>query len=168
MADVRPNTKVEGPQAHGATASDNPVILGGRALLDEPTAVSDNQAVLAWFDQLGRLIVINSHGDPEPPVTVNATASGNTTVIAAPGASTSLYICRGSMHNSGAANVVAKLQDGAGGTDRFAAELASEGGGTIFDFGDRGWKLTANTLLNVNLDAAGDVRVNITHYYIAA
>lgn len=111
---------------------------------------------------------VTLHPTPEAPVTVNATASGNTTVIAAPGASLSLYICKASVHNRDAANVVVALQDGAGGTSRWRAELAAEGGGALIDFGARGWKLTANTLLNVNLSAVGSVDVNVTDFYIAA
>lgn len=161
--------EVVGDVAHDAAVGGNPVLIAARANANEPTAVSaDGDATHLWADLFGRLVVVTGHPNPEAPVTVNATASGNTTVIAAPGASLSLYICRGSIHNSGSANITAILQDGASGTARWAAELASEGGGSLFDFGARGWKLTANTLLNVNLSGAGDVRVNITDYYIAA
>jgi hypothetical protein len=161
--------EVVGDAAHDAAAAGNPVLVAARANANEPTAVSaDGDVTHLWADLLGRLVVITGHPSPEAPATVNATASGNTTVIAAPGASLSLYICKGSIHNSGSANITAILQDGASGTARWAAELASEGGGSLFDFGARGWKLTANTLLNVNLSGAGDVRINITDYYIAA
>lgn len=161
--------EVVGDVAHDAAVGGNPVLVGARANANEPTAVSaDGDAVHLWADLLGRLVVLPGHPNPEAPVTVNATASGNTTVIAAPGASLSLYICKGSIVVGGTENVTVKLQDGASGTDRWAAELASEGGGAMFDFGPRGWKLTANTLLNVNLGAASDVRVNVTEYYIAA
>jgi hypothetical protein len=60
------------------------------------------------------------------------------------------------------------LQDGAAGTIRWTAELAAEGGGSLFDFGSRGWVLTANTLLNAELDAAGSIDVNVTEYYLLA
>jgi hypothetical protein len=143
-------------------------ILMARASLNEPTAVSAaDDAVLPWADLHGRLVVLDGHANPEAPVTVNATSSGNTTVVAAPGASVSLYVRKGSIHNRDSSAVVAILQDGAGGTNRWRAELAPEGGGSTFDFGSRGWKLTANTLLNVNLSGAGSVDVNVTDYYIA-
>lgn len=139
-----------------------------RASLNEPTAVSaSDDAVLPWGDLHGRQVVLTGHSNPESPVTVNATASGDTTVIAAPGASVSIHVCKGSIHNRDASAVVATLQDGAGGTARWRAELAPEGGGSTFDFGSRGWKLTANTLLNVSLSGAGSVDVNITEYYLA-
>lgn len=160
--------EVVGDVAHDAAAAGNPVLVAARANANEPTAVADADSTYLWADPFGRLVVLPGHPSPEAPATVNATASGNTTVIAAPGANVSLYICKGSIHNSGASNITAILQDGAGGTARWAAELAAEGGGSMFDFGARGWKLTANTLLNVNLSAGGDVRVNVSEYYIAA
>lgn len=159
---------VMGTTAHDASASSTaPVLIGGRANANEPTAVADGDATHAWMDTLGRLIVLAGHPSPETPISVNPTASGNTTVIAAPGASLSLYICKASVHNRDSSNRVVSLTDGAGGTTRWRAELASEGGGSLIDFGSRGWKLTANTPLNVNLDAAGNVDVNVTDYYIA-
>jgi hypothetical protein len=161
--------EVVGDVAHDAAVGGNPVLIAARANANEPTAVSaDGDATHLWADLFGRLVVIPGHPNPEAPVTLNATSSGNTTVIAAPGASLSLYICKASVHNRDRANVVVTLQDGAGGTSRWRAELAAEGGGALIDFGARGWKLTANTLLNVNLGGAGSVDVNITAYYIAA
>lgn len=157
-----------GAVAHDAADSGNPDKIGGKASLNEPTAVTDGDRVNAWFDLSGRQVVTLGHGNPEAPVTLNATASGDTTVIAAPGASVSIYVCKASVHNRAATNRRASLRDGTAGTIRWAAELAAEGGGSLVDFGSRGWKLTANTLLAVNLDAAGDVDVNITEYYLAA
>jgi len=159
--------QIEGRAAHDVAIAGNPVQIGVRANANEPTAVADGDATHLWADLLGRLVVLTGHPSPEAPVAVNATASGNTTVIAAPGASLSLYIVKASVHNRDTTNRLVSLQDGAGGTTRWRAELASEGGGSLIDFGSRGWKLTANTLLNVNLDAAGNIDVNITEYYIA-
>ncbi len=154
--------------AHDSPIAGNPVRMAARANANEPAAVSaDDDTVDLWADRHGRQVVLTGHANPEAPVTVNATASGNTTVIAAPGASVSLYICKASIHNRASSNRVVALSDGAAGTTRWKAELAAEGGGSMIDFGARGWKLTSNTLLNVNLDAAGDVDVNITEYYIA-
>ena len=105
--------------------------------------------------------------DPEAPDTTNLTASGNGELIATPGASLSLYIKKGSVHNAGSSQITVQLKDGSGGTVRWQADLAADGGGSIFDFGERGWKLTANTALNGNLGATGDVDFNITEYFIA-
>ena len=159
----------QGAAAHDAAVAGNPVLVGFRANANEPAAVStDADAVYGWADLLGRQVVLPGHPNPEAPVTVNATALGATTVIAAPGVSVSIYACKASVHNRAATNRLVDLRDGAAGTVCWRAEIAAEGGGALIDFGERGWKLTANTLLAVNLDAAGDVDVNITSYYISA
>jgi hypothetical protein len=157
-----------GAAAHDAAATGNPVMLAARANLNEPTAVQDADAVYLWADQFGRLVVVDGHPNDEAPVTLNATASGDSTVIAAPGAGVSLHICKCSVHNRSASPIVVALRDGTAGTIRWRAELAADGGGSIIDFGNRGWKLTANTLFAVNLAGASDVDVNVTEYYIAA
>lgn len=162
------NSTATGAAATDAAVSGNPVYIAGRANLNEPTAVSaDGDVVPPWLDRHGRLVTLAGHSNPEAPVSVNVTSSGNNTVISAPGASVSLYIQKVSVHNRDSSNVLVALQDGAGGTTRWRAELAAEGGGSLIDFGSRGWKLTANTLLNVNLGGASSVDVNVTEYYIA-
>lgn len=161
------NAQVVGEIAHDSADSGNPIKLGGKASTNEPTAVAVDDRVNAWFDVHGRLVVVTGHGNPETPVNVTATASGDTAVIGTPGASLSLYICKGSVHNAGASNIQVALQANGSATDVWAAELAAEGGGSLFDFGSRGWKLAANTGLDVNLGATGTVEVNITEYYIA-
>jgi len=168
IVDGNGRLQITGAMAHGAAVLGNPVLIGLSATQDEPAVVDDGDAVRAWADLFGRQVVLLGHSDPEPPVNVNATTSGNTTVIAAPGAGVSLHICKASIHNSDNSVVTARFEDGTGGTIRWRAELASSGGGSLIDFGSRGWKLTANTLLNVNLSGAGNVEINITDYYIAA
>lgn len=160
--------EVVGDVAAGVAAAGNPVLIAARANLNEPTAVADAQSTYLWADQLGRLVVLDGHSNPEPPDSGEITSSGDTTLIAAPGASLSLHIQKGSVHNAGAAAVTVALKDGTAGTIRWQAEIAPDGGGSVFDFGARGWKLTANTLLAGNLSAAGNVHVNVTQYYIAA
>lgn len=157
----------QGNAAHDAADTGNPQKIGGKASLNEPTAVADNDRVNAWFDQLGRLVIMPGHSNPESPAVANHTSSGDNTTISAPGASQSLYIQKASVHNRGSSEIVVALRDGAAGTIYWRAELASEGGGSLIDFGARGWKLTANTALVTNLGASGDVDVNVTEYYIA-
>jgi hypothetical protein len=159
---------VQGNVAHDAAVAGNPVLLAGRANTNEPaTPVADGDATHLWADLLGRLVVIAGHPNPADPVTLNATASGDTTVIAAPGVGQRIHVCKASVHNRAGSARVVSLTDGAGGTVRWRAEIGSNGGGSLIDFGDHGWALTANTALVVNLDAAGDVDVNITEYYVA-
>lgn len=159
-------TEVQGDVAHDAAAAGNPVLLGARANANEPTAVSaDGDATHLWADLLGRLVVLPGHPNPEAPVTANGSAAG-VSVIAAPGASLSLYICKGSVHNSAAAEQIVSLRDGAAGTIRWTANLAADGGGSLFDFGARGWKLTANTAFVMDA-AAATAYINVTEYYVA-
>lgn len=146
----------------------NPLHIGARANANEPTVVGNGDLINIWADLFGRLVTISGHPSPEAPVTSNVTASGDNTIIAAPGGGVSLYICKGSVHNRNNSDITVALRDGTAGTIRWRALLAKNGGGSVFDFGDVGWKLTANTLLAFNLSATGNVDINITNYYIAA
>jgi hypothetical protein len=164
---VGDGASISGDVAHDAADAGEPVKIGGKASTNEPTAVAVDDRVNAWFDTFGRLVTVNGHANPETPVYVNATASGDTAVIGAPGVGVSLHIKKVSIHNGGGAVIAVTLQENASATNRWGADLAADGGGSIIDFGDRGWKLTANTGLDVNLGATGDVHVNVTDYYIA-
>lgn len=162
--------EVEGSVAEDALISSggNPVHIGARANANEPTVVGDGDLINVWADLFGRLVTVPGHPNPEAPIASNVTASGDNTIISAPGASVSLYICKGSVHNRNNSDITVALRDGTAGTIRWRGLLSKNGGGSIFDFGDRGWKLTANTLLALNMSAAGNVDINITNYYIAA
>lgn len=138
--------------------------MGGYAQANERTAVSDGQQVDAWLDPLGRQIFLGGHASPESPVSVSGSAAG-VSVIGTPGASLSLYICRGQVHASGAENKV-KLREGTTGAIRWQHDCAAGGGGSKFDFGDRGWKLPANTALVADIETTA-AWVNIEQYYIA-
>jgi hypothetical protein len=169
MADISTHRKnVEGQVAHDSAAAGNPILIAGRGNANEPAVVStDGDSVYLWSDLFGRMVFIDGHSSPEAPINLNATASGDTTVIAAPGASVSLHICKGLINNTDSQPIIVALRDGTAGTIRWRMEVAANGGGARFDFGMRGWKLTANTLLAVNLASASNVQVNVEQYYIA-
>lgn len=168
MADITDNAQpVEGAAAHDAAVAENPVAVGARANANEPTAVADGDATHLWADRLGRVVALLGHPSPEAPAVVNATAAGDTQVIAAPGAGVSLYICKVTLNNGATAVNAVQLQEGGTTTNRGGGDLAQDGGGVNLDYGSRGWKLAANTALDVNLGAAGDVWVSVTEYYIA-
>jgi hypothetical protein len=158
---------VSGGAAHDTAVAGNPVPVAARANANEPTAVGDGDATHLWADTFGRLVVVPGHPSPELPVVVNATASGDTTVVSAPGAGVSLYIVRVALVNGGTAVVSAQLQEASSATNRGGGDLAANGGGMILDYGARGWKLTANTALQINLGATGDVWVSVLEHYIA-
>lgn len=157
--------QVEGRAASGVAVAGNPNLIGARANLNEPAVVADGQAVSAWADLLGRLVVLEGHANPELPVTVNGSAAG-VVVIAAPAAGTRLVIRKGSVHNRGVEQVIS-LRDGAAGTIRWTLNAAADGGGSLFNFGSRGWQLTAATALVADIGAAS-ADVNVTEYSIEA
>jgi hypothetical protein len=139
------------------------VRIAGKANLNEPAAVADGDQVDLWGDQFGRQVLVDAHPNPEPPVVVNVTASGDTTVIAAPGAGISIHVLWVWLSNNAAAKRKVALREGAAGTIRARGTLATDGGGVTKSFRPW-WKLPAATALVVNLDAAGDVEVNIEYF----
>lgn len=161
-----------GTIAHdAAAASVNPVLIGGYVSANEPTEVTtDNDAIRAWFEGLGRQVVLIGHANPEAPLTVNLTALGDGTVIAAPGASTHLVIYKGNIINTSAANREVTLENGVSGAKGHRGMAGKNGGGYQFDFGSRGWELSSNTLLNADVEGSGavDLNINITEYAIVA
>ncbi len=169
MADIQgTTTPIEGQAAHDAAVSENPVAVGGRANANEPAVVADGDVSHLWLDLFGRAVVIPGHPSPELPVVVNATASGDTAVLAAPGAGVSLYICKVTIINGGSAIITAHLQEGGTAVNRGPGDLAKDGGGANLDFGARGWKVGDNKALDINLSATGDVWVTVTEHYEAA
>lgn len=85
------------------------------------------------------------------------TSDTDETVLATPGAGKVLRIMRGTvmvtLAATGGTGEVA-LEDGVGGTRIFEAD-ADAVGVFSFDFGDDGYPLTANTVLNLTVDGAG-------------
>lgn len=68
--------QVQGNVANGATDSGNPVKTGGVAEATVPTAVTDGQRVNAWYDLLGRQMVVASAPGTRVQCTLNGAAPG--------------------------------------------------------------------------------------------
>lgn len=103
---------------------------------------------------------------PNLPVTVRATAAGDTVLLPSPGANRQIILLKVTFHNRAAAvSPVVGLRAGANPV-KWAARLAANGGDASADFGDNGWPLAPNAPLNVNLGAAGDVDVNVTDWSV--
>lgn len=99
------------------------------------------------------------------PITRQATAAGNTVVIAAPGAGRQLIIHRGVIVNR--ANAVSPIFGlRAGPNPLLFVGRVPANGSVAFDFGEIGWALRPGLGLDVNLAVAGDIQVNITTYRI--
>jgi len=84
-------------------------------------------------------------------------AAQNSTVIAAQGAGTRLRIRKAmltvTLAATGAGGGLVKLEDGSGGEALFTADADAVGFFPI-DFGEDGFDLTANTVLNLTVDSA--------------
>lgn len=157
--------QVQGTVAHDGAAAQNPVRIAGKANLNEPAAVADGDVVDAWMDQQGRRVVVDGHPNPETPATATLTLTTDAAIIAAPGASLSLYITHIAASNTSATKSRLDLKDGA--TTRISMMCAADGGGFVWQ-GKPWWKLAANAALNGALGTAvTDVRVNV-QYFIAA
>jgi hypothetical protein len=149
--------------AHDGIDAGNPVKIGGRA--QEPTAqpdeVADNDRVDALYDRNGYMRV---RGDFNPQsAVINATASGDNTIIASPGAGKRIavwsfyFVCEGT--------VLVRWESGASGTalsgqmsfkNREGMTIAAGGIVPLF-------VVAANTLLNMELSAAVLVQGGVSY-----
>lgn len=162
---------IGGLAAHDAAVAGNPVLLGARSNENEPTDVSaDGEAVHLWATRKGALIVYQNfppnvaatgtHG----PNTSTLTTTSDVALVAAPGASLSVYVASVDCSNTSATLTRVDLKDGT--TIRAAFAVAASGGGFVREFNPP-WKITANTAVNAALGTAvTDVRCN-THFYVA-
>jgi hypothetical protein len=181
MADVRGGAQqVLGstPEDSAVAANDRPVLTGARANATAPTAVSaDGDVVFDWRDRTGRQVVVvnfptNARSSTQGPNTTTLTATTNTALVAAPGASLSIYVTRIKASNTSATLTRVDIVEGgsAGGTDGTIVDsmaLAASGGG-YNDRYDPPYKLPANTALHARLGTGvTDVRVNV-HFFVAA
>jgi hypothetical protein len=155
-----------GNVAHDDPDSGNPVKIGGRAQepTTQPDEVADNDRVDALYDRNGYLRV---RGDFNPQsAVINATASGNNTIIASPGAGKRIavwsfyFICEGT--------VLVRWESGASGTaitgqmsfkNREGVSVSAGGIVPLF-------VVTANTLLNMELSSAVLVQGGISYTVI--
>lgn len=134
-----------------------------------PFLIEPNPALAASASQIGIVALT-------PTATNNVAAAGNTfrvrvnptaitastALVAAPGASLSIYVTDVSVSNAGATNNLVSIFDGASGIfDIFAA---ASGGGGVSNFRTP-MKLTANTALNYTTSAASSTYVTVTGYY---
>ena len=98
------------------------------------------------------------------PITVRATAGGDTTVIAAPGAGKRLRIYSASLSQQGTAAADASLK--VSGSDIFKARLSNDGRQTFWGDGRSYYTLPENIALVANItDQASDsfdINVNYT------
>lgn len=101
---------------------------------------------MTWYSEVKK---VSGTGDA-------ANGSADQTIISAPGARKQIYLQKGFISVTVIATGgggLASLEDGAGGT-----KILSVDGDAVcaypFDFGEPGYPLTANTLLNLTVDGA--------------
>ncbi len=135
--------QVQGTAAHDAAAAGNPLQTGGVAESTYPAAVVDGDAVRAWFDLLGRMVMQVGSGqfsDYAGEFTSNQTGAS---LITAPGAGLSIVVYD-IVVSTGTAGKVTLLDDT---TAKVVVNLAANGG-FVFNSA-KGWKLTANKALKL-------------------
>jgi len=160
---------VVGKAAHDAAVAGNPVRMAGKANANEPTAVADGDTCDAWVDLQGRRVVIlnfpaNVAADSTTgPKVTTLTTTSDVALVAAPGASLSVYVTGVSASNGSATLTRVDLKDGT--TIRQSMYLAASGGGFVASFNPP-WKITANTAFNGALSVGvTDVRATV-HYFV--
>ena len=93
------------------------------------------------------------------PASKNITASGETEVIATPGADKCIRIKTMMVNNVGADQRVVSFLEGTGGTEKFKNSMPQYGSMWNMNFIGAYWILPPNTALVGNLDDVGDVNI---------
>lgn len=132
----------------------------------DPTAVSAEGDAAALRTDMNRILLVNQTHPRGSTVSADyASAQTNTSVIAAPGASLSIYITDIMLSNGATAGNVTLL-DGSGGTVKWEAYPAINGGAVLTGL-RQPIKLTANTALCLTSTTVTTHSIFIG-YYIAA
>lgn len=132
----------------------------------DPTAVSAEGDAAALRTDMNRILLVNQTHPRGSTVSADyASAQTNTSVIAAPGASLSIYITDIMLSNGATAGNVTLL-DGSGGTVKWEAYPAVNGGAVLTGL-RQPIKLTANTALCLTSTTVTTHSIFIG-YYIAA
>jgi hypothetical protein len=152
------DASVQGKAAHDAAVSGNPLLVGLEARRARMTAVSaDGDAVRAAGDRYGRTQTCGIDLSATP---VQATSSGDTTLVAAPGAGSRLKILRVELSNSHASTALtvgvktASLASGAVFGKRY---LPAAGGAAVLTFPGGHLMCGDAEAFTVNLSGAGTI-----------
>lgn len=163
------DAQAQGKAAHDAAVSGNPLLVGVEARRVRMTAVSaDGDAVRLAGDRYGRLTVA---GVDLTAVGLQATASGDTSLVSAPGAGSRLKVLRVEASNSHATTALtaglksASLNSGAVFGKRY---LPAAGGAAVWNFPGGHLLCGDNEAFSVNLSGAGQVEFTIFYETIAS
>ena len=114
------------------------------------------------------VVATDNEGVAFYPTSVNATAKDETTVIAAPGEDKCIRVKTLMVNNVGADQRVVSFQEGVSGSGKFKNSMPQYGSMWNFNLIGAYWILAPNTLLCVNLDAIGDVNVQVGYDIVKA
>jgi len=95
------------------------------------------------------------------PVTANLTASGETSVLAAPGTGRAIKMKILMVNNVGADQRVVSFLEGTGGAEKFKNSMPQYGSMWNLNFIGAYWTLPENTALIGKLDNTGDVNIQL-------
>jgi hypothetical protein len=161
--------KVVGAAAHDAAVSGNPSLLGVEARRARMTAVSaDGDVVRAAGDRYGRL---QTAGIDLTVTPLQATASGDTDLVAAPSAGSRLKVVRveaSNSHQSTALVVGLKSASLAGGAVFGKRYLPAAGGAAVWSFPGGHLLCGDAEKLIVNLSGAGQVELTVYSETVAS
>ena len=114
------------------------------------------------------VVAVDNEGSAFYPASVNATASGETDVIAAPGADKCIRIKTLMVNNVGADQRVVSLREGASGDDKFKNSMPQYGSMWNLNLISAYWILAPNTKFVANLDDTGNVNVQVGYDIVKA
>ena len=114
------------------------------------------------------VVATENEGVAFHPASVAATASGNTVVIAAPGAGLCIRIKTLMVNNVGADQRVVYLREGTAGSAKYKNSMPQYGSMWNMNFIGAYWILPPNTALLVNLDAIGSINVQTSYDLVKA
>ena len=114
------------------------------------------------------VVATNNEGVAFHPVSVNATAKGETSVISAPGAGLCIRIKTMMVNNVGADQRVVSFREGASASDKYKNSMPQYGSMWNMNFIGAYWILPPNTALMVNLDDIGSVNVQPSYDFVKA
>ena len=106
--------------------------------------------------------VVNMSYTTVSGVTSKITDNTATQVIAAQGAGVVIYITNILVTNGGSVGTDIEITDGSGGTVLWAGYATLAGGGFAIEFNDAPLKLTANTAVFVECEAAANISVRVS------
>jgi hypothetical protein len=122
------NAQIVGNIAHDAVDSGNPVKIGGHARQTNPTAVANNDRTDIMTDDIGRVVVVNSHvRDLVITANVSLTNTTETTLLAAGGVGVFHDLVQLVITNSSTTPVDITVRDATAGTIRAIFCLARGG-----------------------------------------